>query len=529
MKGSRIKKILAIAAAVVIIVAILGFAQCLVVPKYVNDVPEGALIAEYYDDDISHDVLFVGDCEVYENFSPLTMYENYGINSYIRGSAQQLIWQSYYLLEDALRYETPEVVVFNVLSMKYNEPQNEAYNRMTLEGMKWSASKVAAINSSMTEDESFITYLFPLLRYHDRITELTPDDFKYMLGGLPSVSCRGAYLRDGVVPAENVTPGKPLADYNFGDTAWEYLEKMRTLCEENGIRLVLIKAPSLYPYWYDEWEQQIEEYAEKNSLTYVNFLELTDEAQIDFATDTYDGGLHLNRTGAEKLSVFFGQMLSSWGVPDRRGEAESDSSWEKFKTRMQEQETLDTSAGAENSGNTTGVESSELNISEGDKNLDNSSKQGLSSAATKCDVVIGNQATSYDDIYHFKNKNLKLAAGVKMSEYLDELGEPISYFEAKSCAFDGLDKMYSYAGFEVDTAPDSAGEDVISMIFLTDDSVMTVEGTYIGDSRANIERIYGEPTSSEENVDVYVRGNSCLTFIFKNDYAISITYTVPEE
>ena len=92
-------------------------------PKYVTGVVEGALIAEYYPEEKNHDVIFIGDCEVYENFSPQILWEEYGINSFIRGSAQQLIWQSYYLLEDTLRYETPKVVVFNVLSMKYNEPQ----------------------------------------------------------------------------------------------------------------------------------------------------------------------------------------------------------------------------------------------------------------------------------------------------------------------------------------------------------------------------------------------------------------------
>ena len=51
--------------------------------------------------------------------------EKYGITSYIRGSAQQLVWQSYYLLEETLKYEKPKVVVFNVLAMKYNEPKRK--------------------------------------------------------------------------------------------------------------------------------------------------------------------------------------------------------------------------------------------------------------------------------------------------------------------------------------------------------------------------------------------------------------------
>ncbi|MBQ8417012.1 MAG: SGNH/GDSL hydrolase family protein, partial [Clostridia bacterium] len=146
--------------------AVLSFAQALLVPKYMTDSRDGALIAEYYRETPDHDVVFIGDCEVYECFTPPTLWEEYGITSYIRGSAQQLIWQSYYLLEETLTYETPDAVVFNVLSMKYGEPQNEAYNRMTLDGMRWSSSKTGAIRASMTEGESFLSYLFPLLRYH---------------------------------------------------------------------------------------------------------------------------------------------------------------------------------------------------------------------------------------------------------------------------------------------------------------------------------------------------------------------------
>ena len=152
--------------------------QRLVMPKYMSDVPEGAMIAEYYAEDKNHDVLFVGDCEVYDTFVPAILWEEYGIHSYVRGSAQQLIWQSYYLLEEMLTYETPRVVVFNVLALKYNAPQKESYNRMTLDGMKASDMKWKAVQASMMEGEEFLDYLFPLLRYHSRITELTKEEYE---------------------------------------------------------------------------------------------------------------------------------------------------------------------------------------------------------------------------------------------------------------------------------------------------------------------------------------------------------------
>ncbi|MCR2048067.1 SGNH/GDSL hydrolase family protein [Acetatifactor muris] len=322
---------------VTFVIVTLFLLQRLLMPKYASDVVEGNLIAEYYEEEKNHDVIFIGDCEVYENFSPKVLWEDYGINSYIRGSAQQLIWQSYYLLEDTLRYEKPKVVIFNVLALKYDEPQKEAYNRMSLEGMRWSVSKVKSILASMTEEEHFLDYVFPILRYHSRWSELDAEDVEYMFHRKP-VSHNGYYMRVDVKPAENVPEGRILADYQFGENACRYLDKMTELCRENDIQLVLVKAPSLYPYWYDEWEEQVEVYAAEHDLLYINFLELAEETGLDFSQDTYDGGLHLNLTGAEKITKYLGKVLAEeCALPDRRGEAELSEVWEE-KISAYEQE-----------------------------------------------------------------------------------------------------------------------------------------------------------------------------------------------
>lgn len=287
---------------------ILYVLQNLLMPKYVEDIPEGGLVREYYREEKNHDLLFVGDCEVYETFYPKVLFEEYGIKSYIRGSSQQLIWQSYYLLEEMLSYEKPKTVVYNVLAMKYGEGQKESYNRMTLDGMKWSLSKIRAIKASMLPDEHFITYVFPLLRFHSRWSELKEQDFKYIFNK-PQISENGYLLNTGIRPAGNIPKGKPLADYTLPEISYYYLDKMVKLCKENNIELILMKAPVLYPYWYKEWDEQIKDYAKKNELRYINFLDIADEVGIDYNTDTYDGGLHLNMYGAEKMSRYLGKIL----------------------------------------------------------------------------------------------------------------------------------------------------------------------------------------------------------------------------
>ncbi len=338
------KKRLMTLTSLVLCICLLGLLQALLMPKYMSENQEGALIAEYYQNAGNNDVVFVGDCEVYENFSPITLWEEYGITSYIRGSAQQLIWQSYYLMEETFRYETPKVMVFNVLSMKYDTPastgssdQREAYNRMTLDGMRWSASKWNAINASMTqkerEKEAMWMYLFPLLRYHDRWSDLKAEDFQYLLTR-DTVSDNGYLMQVGIKPVKDPHVEKPLVNYQFSDVCYEYLDKMRTLCESHGTQLVLIKAPSLSPVWWDQWDTQIEAYAQEHDLLYINFLDYEQEIGIDWSTDTYDTGLHLNVYGAEKLSRFFGQILSQQcGLADHRQDPAISALWqEKVQT-----------------------------------------------------------------------------------------------------------------------------------------------------------------------------------------------------
>lgn len=329
MTKAKKKTIASFIIAVIVVVGLLYLIQLLVMPKYMGQVREGALIAEYYNETTDHDVIFIGDCEVYENFSPITLWEEYGITSYIRGSAQQLIWKSYYLLEETLMYEKPKVIVFNVFSMIHDAPQSEAYNRMTLDGMRLSPVKIEAIKASMTDEENLFTYIFPLFRYHSRWSELTTDDFRYMFKR-QKISHNGYLMRADVKPGSQLPAPPVLSDYTFGDACYEYLDKMTELCKENGIELILIKSPSVYPHWYDEWDEQIVCYAQENDLDYINFLDTANECGIDMSTDTYDSGLHLNLSGAEKLSKFFGQILKDkYCVQDHRSDEKYSDVWSK--------------------------------------------------------------------------------------------------------------------------------------------------------------------------------------------------------
>lgn len=322
MKNKTLKTALSVIAVLLVFAIVLTFATMLLQPKYMTDLVEGSMINQYYREDKNHDVIFIGDCEVYANYTPMEMYREAGITAYIRGTSQQLIWQSYYILKETFEYEKPQAVVFNVNAMRYSEPVSEAYNRLTIDNMKWSDEKVGIIKASMMEEEDFFSYVFPILRYHSRFDELTGEDFEYLFKEKDN-TWNGHLVNKEVNPVESLPAKRPLGDYAFADVCWEYLEKMRALCEENGSEFILVKAPSVYPYWYDEYDAQIEEYAEKHGLAFYNFLDFAADIGIDYSTDTYDAGLHLNLDGAEKLSVYFARILAeNHGITDRREDLE---------------------------------------------------------------------------------------------------------------------------------------------------------------------------------------------------------------
>lgn len=135
-------------------------------------------------------------------------------------------------------------------------------------------------------------------------------------------------MRVDVKPVTTLPTVRDKADYAFGETAWEYMDKIRELCEEKGVTLVLMKAPSLIPHWYDEYDAQVVDYANEHGLLYINVLAAKDEIGIDYTADTFDAGMHMNLYGAEKVTEYIASIIDAeYELPDHRGETEYDTVW----------------------------------------------------------------------------------------------------------------------------------------------------------------------------------------------------------
>ena len=129
--------------------------------------------------------------------------------------------------------------------------------------------------------------------------------------------------------------------------------------------------------------------------------------------------------------------------------------------------------------------------------------------------------------YSFFVGETEIFPGDEADVILASLGEPKAYDESPSCAFEGLDKVYTYSGFEIQTYTEG-GKDYIYMITLTNDMVETLEGISIGDAKSDVIAKYGDGyTSVGENIK-YEANNCTLQFMFRDGKVSSIKYVINE-
>ena len=96
------------------------------------------------------------------------------------------------------------------------------------------------------------------------------------------------------------------------------LDKIYELCKKKNISLFLIEVPSKILWDYEKYNA-VKEYAEKRGINFIDCNQRLEEFGLNWKTDTYDAGDHLNYSGAVKLSAFVGEYIKKeYDLPDRR-------------------------------------------------------------------------------------------------------------------------------------------------------------------------------------------------------------------
>ncbi len=261
----------------------------------------------------SLDVIFLGSSRNIMNINPAVIWQESGIKSFALGATGQPLWNSYHYLVEALKTQSPELVVLEVGLLSYPEEYSE-YNFIVKNnlGLKLSINRYDSISASAPmEIRTDLLFKFPV--FHDRYDELTVTDFSFGLLE-KDISYRG-FTPSGTVNAFE----KPID--NSGDTKFEiplknkeYLQKIVDLCNEKNIQLLLLATPDLitevtgWSEMCDSISNEVTAFAMDNNINYLYTDMVVDEIGIDYATDFRDDR-HLNVIGAEKLSIYLSEYI----------------------------------------------------------------------------------------------------------------------------------------------------------------------------------------------------------------------------
>jgi len=123
--------------------------------------------------------------------------------------------------------------------------------------------------------------------------------------------------------------------------------------------------------------------------------------------------------------------------------------------------------------------------------------------------------------YTFKTGGTVIAMNAEAQPLIEAIGGDPKYFESASCAFEGLDKEYTYSGFVLKTYPVD-DKDYVNSVTLYDDSVSTPEGITIGSSLVDVETAYG--AGGTATVKEYTMDKSKLLILLEDDSVTSIQY-----
>lgn len=248
----------------------------------------------------SLDVLFFGDSESYAAFYPNYLYSKFGYTSFVCGTAAQKICDTYAILKNAFETQSPKVIVLetNCLFRKLKPKEKKPDLAM-----------------------DYLTDTFPTFANHT----MWKGWARKLLPKSRDVKRRkekGFIVRENVIPYKGgkyMCKTKKKCKVPKEITA--YLEKIIDLCKENNSTLLLVSTPSSKNWNYKK-HNGTKLCADTYNIAYID-LNLDKGIDIDWSSDTKDGGDHLNLAGAKKVTKFMGKYLrKNFDLPDRRDKKE---------------------------------------------------------------------------------------------------------------------------------------------------------------------------------------------------------------
>lgn len=126
--------------------------------------------------------------------------------------------------------------------------------------------------------------------------------------------------------------------------------------------------------------------------------------------------------------------------------------------------------------------------------------------------------------FGFTYSGVRIVMNTDSAPILEALGSDYSYYESDSCAYQGMDKIFTFPHFAIYTYPDG-DKDMVSSVEFKTDAVATEEGIRIASStRDDVIAAYGSDYQESDGIIKYTRGNCVISFKIEENAVAGIVY-----
>lgn len=287
----------------------------------------------YAEEKDSIDVLMCGGSTIATSFSPGYMWGEYGFTSYPISSNAQRPKSIKYLLEEAYKYQSPEVVVIELRMFTYGDERmktDEPHIREVTDNMRYSLQRiktVRALTDGVQGFEEKLPYYFDIIKYHSNWAMFFhPEE-------LQKVNYKKKDLHKGFeYPMQIMYHNEEYDRYiptkkrkAIPKEQEDVLRDLISYLKERNQKAIFVVTPIKYEQYFFEQANYMKYIVEEEGFSYINMME---EVDLDFAVDLLDGA-HTNILGAKKCSEVLGEFLSKeYGLTDKRKQ-DGYSSWEE--------------------------------------------------------------------------------------------------------------------------------------------------------------------------------------------------------
>ncbi|MBQ6843331.1 MAG: hypothetical protein IJO60_01700 [Agathobacter sp.] len=269
------------------------------------------------------DAVFVGSSATYAFWNPLVAWAEKGIAVYSVTNASQPFEIAPYIIDDARKTQPDALYIVNATRMMEDDEYDTVRIHRFLRAYPETQNKYNALNfylerSDMSWEEKMECY-FPIIRFHERWSELDGNDFEIGEEPYKSASRYSSYLED------TKAQRKVEIDFSaYGELTENMriaLENMMTYCKEEDVKVLFVLMPqAIRDEVLHERQNTVVRILEENGFDVLDLRGKTDEMGIDYRKHFHDKQ-HTNIHGSIRITNYISDyLIENYQFTDKRND-----------------------------------------------------------------------------------------------------------------------------------------------------------------------------------------------------------------